>query len=66
MFKFTKEEAIKMILDSSKPPDTSGRLKMLMDRMNARKPQSMAKKPPGGQIGQGVPEVPRGIQKVPK
>ena len=58
MFKFTKEEAIKMILDSFKPPDTSGRLKMLMDRMNARKPptqQPMQRPQLGGQIGSQAP-----------
>ena len=51
MFKVTKEEGIGRIVKALKPPDNSGRLKMLMDRMNARKPQPMAKQPLGGQIG---------------
>lgn len=55
MFKFTKEEAIKMILDSSKPPDTSGRLKMLMDRLNTRKQPMQPMMTPGGQIGSQAP-----------
>ena len=51
MFKVTKEEGIGRIVKALKPPDTSGRLKMLMDRLNTRKPQPVSKQPLGGQIG---------------
>ena len=60
MPKFSLEDHEKRIRDILNPPvknnmPASGRLKLLMDRLNTRR-----------QNGQGVQGVPKGIQKVPR